>query len=256
MKKTLFIATLLFATISLTNCSKNKDKEPSIDSNVPEIPAIVENMLDKTYGERVTILETNGFRGMHIGSDEIVYLWSDVPGFQQMAESELETKAYYAPLYGTANISIAIELSENTGDEYGNYLSVYAYVKDAKDFCSKQSNSAYKSVLNNQWAAGIDNGLTYADHNGAAFSKQLLDPMFAYENTTDITHAEYISKYLGEGFEFGCNYVELTRDNVEVWDERLNGYYWEQSFYQISISIEEGVTSWGYMRQSYKKYTN
>lgn len=253
MKKIFLYAVVMFAAICISSCKKDKGDEPS-NNTTPEVPAIIENMLGKSIDEQKSILESSGFRAMPIGKDEVVYIWSDVTDFKNMSESELETKAYYAPLYGTANISIAIE--PNSNGEYGSLMSAYAYVKDAKDFCIKQSNSANKSVLTNQWAAGEGDGLKYADHNGIAFSQPLLDPMFVYDNTEDMTHAEYVSSKIGEGFEFGCNYVELTSQNVEHWNNELAGYYWGQSHYIISVMKEEGVTIWSYSRQSYNKFTN
>ncbi len=255
MKKIFFCAVMIFAAICISSCNKDKENEPS-NSAIPEVPAIIENMLGKSVDEQKSILESNGFRAMLIGENELVYIWSDVANFKNMSESELETKAYYAPIYGTANISIAIEPSKSSGEEYGYYMSAVAYVKDANDFCIKQSNSANKSVLTNQWAAGEGEGLKYADHNGIAFSQHLLDPMFSYEYTENMTHAEYVTSKIGEGFEFGCNYVELTSQNVENWNNELAGYYWGKSYYIISVMKEEGVTLWSYSRQSYNKFTN
>lgn len=254
MKKIFFCAVMMFAAICISSCKKDKENEPS-NSAIPEVPAIIENMLGKSVDEQKSILESSGFRAMPI-DDELVYIWSDVANFKNMSESKLETKAYYAPIYGTANISIAIEPSTSSGEEYGYYMSAYAYVNDAKDFCIKQSNSANKSVLTNQWAAGDGDELIYADHKGIAFSQHLADPMFLYENTENMTHAEYVTSKIGEGFEFGCNYVELTPQNVEGWNNELAGYYWGKSYYMISVMKEEGVTLWNYNRQSYHKFTN
>ena len=252
MKKVLFWMLVLTTSLCFTNCSN--DAEIDSSTSVPKVPAIVETLLGKSVSEKISILELNGFRAMPM-QEEIIYIWSDVKNFQNMPESDLESKAYYAPIYGTANISITIEVKEDNNSNI-HYMSAYAYVKNAQNFCIAQSNSAYNSVKTNQWAAGINDELKYADPNGAAFLNQIIDPMFTYENTEGMTHSEYVSNNIGEGFEFACNYVELTQANVKNWSNELKDYYWGQSFYEISNKKEEGITMWSYTRQKYLSYSN
>lgn len=254
MNKLIFMAGIILAALCFTNCSKDKDKEIETSISIPEVPAIVETLLGKSVSEKASILESNGFREMPI-SEENVYIWSDVKNFQSMPESDLESKAYYAPIYGTANISIVIEVNEDSNPD-GYYMSAYAYVKNDQNFCITQSNSAYNSVKTNQWAVGVNDELKYADHNGIAFSNKIIDPMFIYENTEEMDHSKYVSNYIGEGFEFVCNYVELTQANVKNWSDELRDFYWGQNFYQISIMREDGITMWSYMRQEYLTYSN
>ena len=51
MKKIFFCAVMMFAAICISSCKKDKENEPS-NSAIPEVPAIIENMLGKSVDEQ------------------------------------------------------------------------------------------------------------------------------------------------------------------------------------------------------------